>query len=90
MRRHVDHERRKLKTALGVDHFEGRTCLGRHPHATLVSAAHLFLTMLRSTDPQAARPAGGCVLPADLLAEVAALGLDIVLDLHPPQTAKDS
>lgn len=32
---------------------------------------------------------GGGVLPAGLLAEVAALGLDIVLDLHPPQTAKD-
>ncbi|MFB8003918.1 DUF4279 domain-containing protein [Nocardia sp. NPDC056000] len=27
---------------------------------------------------------GGCVLPADLVADVAALGLDIVLDLHPP------
>ncbi|MGW7660743.1 DUF4279 domain-containing protein [Streptomyces sp. NPDC054756] len=28
---------------------------------------------------------GGCVLPADLLAEVGALGLDIVLDLYPPE-----
>ncbi|MGI5335917.1 DUF4279 domain-containing protein [Streptomyces sp. CA-181903] len=27
---------------------------------------------------------GGCVLPARLLAEVGALGLDVVLDLYPP------
>lgn len=32
---------------------------------------------------------GGCVLPADLLADVAALGLDIVLDLYPPATVED-
>ena len=31
---------------------------------------------------------GGCVLPTDLLAEVASLGLDIVLDLYPPETAE--
>ncbi|MFE9469305.1 DUF4279 domain-containing protein [Streptomyces virginiae] len=30
---------------------------------------------------------GGCLLPARLLAEVGALGLDIVLDLYPPETA---
>lgn len=30
---------------------------------------------------------GGCVLPAGLLAEVAALGLDILLDLYPPEAA---
>ncbi|MEU5540619.1 DUF4279 domain-containing protein [Streptomyces sp. NPDC020362] len=30
---------------------------------------------------------GGCVLPARLLAEVCALGLDIVLDLYPPESA---
>ncbi|WP_405834404.1 DUF4279 domain-containing protein [Streptomyces sp. NBC_01176] len=30
---------------------------------------------------------GGCVLPAHLLAEVGALGLDIVLDLYPPEPA---
>ncbi|KOU26437.1 hypothetical protein ADK52_09610 [Streptomyces sp. WM6372] len=28
---------------------------------------------------------GGCVLPARLLAEVGALGLDVVLDLYPPE-----
>ncbi|WP_037599865.1 DUF4279 domain-containing protein [Streptacidiphilus rugosus] len=30
---------------------------------------------------------GGCVLPARLLTEVGALGLDIVLDLYPPESA---
>lgn len=28
---------------------------------------------------------GGCVLPARLLTEVGALGLDVVLDLYPPE-----
>ncbi|MEV6073462.1 DUF4279 domain-containing protein [Nocardia sp. NPDC052001] len=28
---------------------------------------------------------GGCVLPADLLADVAGLGLDLLLDLYPPR-----
>ncbi|MFE3105388.1 DUF4279 domain-containing protein [Nocardia tengchongensis] len=32
---------------------------------------------------------GGCVLPAGLISDVAALRLDIVLDLYPPQAAKD-
>ncbi|UWE07694.1 DUF4279 domain-containing protein [Actinacidiphila bryophytorum] len=31
---------------------------------------------------------GGCVLPAGLLADVAGLGLDLVLDLYPPETAE--
>ncbi|MEU7005417.1 DUF4279 domain-containing protein [Streptomyces sp. NPDC046332] len=30
---------------------------------------------------------GGCVLPARLLAEVGAIGLDVVLDLYPPEPA---
>lgn len=32
---------------------------------------------------------GGCVLPAGLLADVGALGFDIVLDLYPPGAAED-
>ncbi len=32
---------------------------------------------------------GGCVLPADLLAELGAFGLDIVLDLYPPGAVED-
>lgn len=50
----IEHDYRELKHGLGLDHFEGRTWLGWHHHATLVSAAHLFTTTLRlSTDPKA-------------------------------------
>jgi SRSO17 transposase len=40
-------------STLGLDHFEGRSWTGRHHHATLVSAAHLFITALRLTNPKA-------------------------------------
>jgi len=50
----VEHEYRELKTGLGLDHFEGRSWLGWHHHATLVTGAHLFITTLRLTDPKAA------------------------------------
>ena len=43
----IEHDYRELKHGLGVDHFEGRIWLGRHHHATLVTAAHLFVTTLR-------------------------------------------
>jgi SRSO17 transposase len=49
----IEHDYRELKDALGLDHFEGRSWLGWHHHATLVTAAHLFLTTLRLTDPKA-------------------------------------
>jgi SRSO17 transposase len=52
----IEHDYRELKTALGLDHFEGRTWSGWHRHVTLVTAAQLFLTELRS-DPKAAAPA---------------------------------
>jgi SRSO17 transposase len=52
----IEHHYRELKTALGLDHFEGRTFAGWHRHVTLVTAAQLFLTLLRS-DPKAAAPA---------------------------------
>jgi SRSO17 transposase len=52
----IEHDYRELKTALGLDHFEGRTFTGWHRHVTLVTAAHLFLTLLR-TSPKAAAPA---------------------------------
>jgi SRSO17 transposase len=51
----IEHDYRELKTALGLDHFEGRTFAGWHRHVTLVTAAQLFLTMLR-TSPKAAAP----------------------------------
>lgn len=49
----VEHDYRELKTGFGFDHFEGRSWLGWHHHVTLVTTAHLFLTTLRLTDPQA-------------------------------------
>ena len=49
----IEHDYRELKTGLGLDHFEGRTWLGWHHHATLVTAAHLFITTLRLTRPKA-------------------------------------
>ena len=51
----IEHDYRELKTGLGLDHFEGRTFTGWHRHVTLVTAAQLFLTLLRS-DPKAAAP----------------------------------
>jgi SRSO17 transposase len=52
----IEHDYRELKTGLGLDHFEGRSWLGWHRHVTLVTAAHLFCTILR-LDPKAAAPA---------------------------------
>ena len=54
MRWRIEHDYRELKTGLGLAHFEGRTFNGWHRHATLVTAAHLFLTRLRLTHPKAA------------------------------------
>ena len=51
----IEHDYRECKTALGLDHFEGRTFAGWHRHVTLVTAAQLFLTLLR-TSPKAAAP----------------------------------
>jgi SRSO17 transposase len=44
----IEHDYRELKTALGLDHFEGRSFTGWHRHVTLVTAAHLFCTALRA------------------------------------------
>src|SRR3954466_15295972 len=52
----IEHDYRECKTGLGLDHFEGRTFTGWHRHVTLVTAAQLFLTVLRSS-PKAATPA---------------------------------
>jgi SRSO17 transposase len=52
----IEHDYRELKSGLGLDHFEGRSFTGWHRHVTLVTAAHLFCTILR-TDPKAAAPA---------------------------------
>lgn len=50
----IEHDYRELKHGLGLDHFEGRTWAGWHHHVTLVTAAHLFITIQRlSADPKA-------------------------------------
>ena len=38
----TEHDYRELKTALGPDHFEGRTFTGWHRHVPVVSAAQLL------------------------------------------------
>jgi SRSO17 transposase len=53
LRWRIEHDYRELKTGLGLDHFEGRSWLGWHHHATLVTAAHLFITTLRLSAPKA-------------------------------------
>lgn len=52
----VEHDYRELKTALGIDHFEGRSFVGWHRHVTLTVLAQAFATLLR-LDPKAAAPA---------------------------------
>lgn len=51
----IEHDYRELKTALGLDHFEGRSFTGWHRHVTLVTAVHLFLTEQRRTPKAPAR-----------------------------------
>ncbi|WP_416875932.1 transposase [Kitasatospora sp. SC0581] len=43
----IEHDYRELKTPLGLDHFDGRSWAGRHRHVTLVTATHLFVTLVR-------------------------------------------
>ena len=49
----IEHDYRELKTGVGLDHFEGRSWIGWHHHATLATAAHVFLTWLRLTNQKA-------------------------------------
>jgi len=52
----IELDYRQLKGELGLDHYEGRSYLGFHHHAALVTCAHAFLTLER-LDPKAPRPA---------------------------------
>ena len=49
----IEHDYRELKTGLGLDHFEGRSWTGWNRHVTLATAAQLFLTQLRLSNPKA-------------------------------------
>jgi SRSO17 transposase len=51
----VELDYRQLKGELGLDHYEGRSYLGFHHHAALVTCAHAFLTEERLRPP-APRP----------------------------------
>jgi SRSO17 transposase len=53
MRWRIETRLPRTQNGLGLDHFEGRSWLGWHHHATLVTAAHLFITTLRLTAPKA-------------------------------------
>ncbi len=55
LRWRIEHDYRELKTALGLDHFEGRSFTGWHRHVALVTAAHLFLTEQRRNPKAPAR-----------------------------------
>jgi SRSO17 transposase len=55
LRWRIEHDYREVKTGLGLDHYEGRTWQGWHHHATLVCAAHAFLTLQR-LDPKTPAP----------------------------------
>jgi SRSO17 transposase len=52
----IELDYRQLKGELGLDHYEGRSYVGFHHHAALVTCAHAFLTLER-LDPKAPRPA---------------------------------
>ncbi len=52
----IEHDYRELKSALGLDHFEGRTYTGWNRHVTLVCLAQAFCTLLR-LDPKVPAPA---------------------------------
>lgn len=54
MRWRIERDYGELKTGFGLSHFEGRSFNGWHRHVTLVTAAHLFITRLRLTNPKAA------------------------------------
>ena len=50
----MEHDHRELKTGLGPSNFEGRAFTGWHGLVTLVTAADVFITRLRLTNPKAA------------------------------------
>ena len=47
----IELDYRQLKGQLGLDHYEGRSCLGWYHHTALVTAAHGFLTLERLHPP---------------------------------------
>jgi SRSO17 transposase len=67
LRRTIELDYRQLKGELGLDHYEGRSCLGFHHHCALVTCAHAFLTLERPDPKPHGRPdtaPGGAAPPA--------------------------
>jgi SRSO17 transposase len=58
----IELDYRQLKGELGLDHYEGRSYLGFHHHAALVTCAHAFLTLAR-LDPKPGRRRPAAVTP---------------------------
>jgi SRSO17 transposase len=56
LRWRVERDYQDAKSEVGLDHFEGRTWIGFHHHATLCAAAHGFLAIQRRVFPPEALP----------------------------------
>jgi hypothetical protein len=56
----IEHDYRELKTGLGLDHFEGRSYLGRHGHVTLAAVAQAFCTCYACSQKRMRRPDALC------------------------------
>jgi SRSO17 transposase len=68
LRWRVERDYQDAKSEVGLDHFEGRTWIGFHHHATLCAAAHGFLAIQRRVFPPAALSldtTNGTAPPAD-------------------------
>jgi SRSO17 transposase len=51
LRWRIERDYQELKKELGLDHFEGRTWTGFHPHGALCAAVHAFLALRRAVSP---------------------------------------
>jgi len=56
MRWRVERDYQEMKEELGLDHYEGRTWIGFHHHATLCAVAHAFLALRRALFPPEENP----------------------------------
>jgi SRSO17 transposase len=53
LRWRVERDYQEMKEEVGLDHYEGRTWVGFHHHATLCAVAHAFLALRRALFPPA-------------------------------------
>lgn len=57
MRWRIERDYQELKQEVGLHHFEGRSWVGFHHHATLCIATYGFLTLERLSHPGRKKPA---------------------------------